>query len=107
MNLAAEISSLETEIQSLRSENEVLKHNKAIIDFENESLRRQLHKANAERDNLIRRGEAIKSLLDQTGASLLHGLNKFHEAERALEEQRLAAANAELPKFLANGGGAH
>lgn len=47
MNLAIEIATMQTEIESLRSENETLKHSKAILDFENDSLRRQLAKATA------------------------------------------------------------
>jgi chromosome segregation ATPase len=111
MNLANEISALETELQSLRTENEVLKSNKAIIDFENESLRRQIAKVNAERDNLMRRAEAIKSLLDQIGGSLMLGLRKFHENERDIEAARLAAESGEMPMFLMktqlNGGTGH
>jgi regulator of replication initiation timing len=108
MNLANEISTLESELQSLRSENEVLKHNKAIIEFENESLRRALAKAQADRDNFMRRAEAIKSLLDQTGANLVAGINKYHESERELQERQLAAdADPDLPIFLTNGSGMH
>jgi hypothetical protein len=111
MNLANEISSLETELQSLRTENEVLKSNKAIIEFENESLRRQNARVNAERDNLMRRAEAIKSLLDQIGGSLMLGLRKFHENERDIDRAQLAAESTDLPMFLMktqlNGGSSH
>ena len=102
MNLANEISSLESELQSLRSENEVLKHNKAIIEFENESLRRALAKTQGDRDNFMRRTEAIKSLLDQTGASLVSGINKYHESERELQARQLGDGD-EMPMFLTNG----
>ncbi|MHC2399154.1 chromosome segregation ATPase [Bradyrhizobium barranii subsp. barranii] len=101
MNLANEISALESELQSLRTENEVLKSNKAIIEFENESLHRQVSKVNAERDNLMRRGEAIKSLLDQIGGSLMLGLRKFHDNERDIEAARLTAETGEMPMFVA------
>lgn len=100
MNLANEISTMQTEIESLRADNEALKHSKAILDFEVESLRRQLAKSNVDRDNLLRRSEAIKCLLDQTGASLMHGLQKFHDTERALGE---GAEMQFLPKTGANG----
>lgn len=106
MNLANEISSLESELQSLRSENDVLKHNKAIIEFENESLRRSLAKAQADRDNFMRRAEKIKSLLDTTGASLVSGINQYHESERELQERQLADGDdGRMPMFLTNGGG--
>lgn len=104
MNLTNEISSLESEVQSLRSENEVYKHNKAIIEFENENLRRALAKSQAERDNLLRRAEAIKSLLDQTGANLVSGMNRYHESERELQERQLASEQGDSkPLFLSNG----
>ncbi|MGY8665709.1 hypothetical protein Q3C01_25575 [Bradyrhizobium sp. UFLA05-109] len=105
MNLANEISSLETELQSLRAENEVLKSNKAIIEFENDSLRRQVTKVNAERDNLMRRSEAIKSLLDQIGGSLMLGLRKFHDNERDVAAAQLIAETGEMPMFLAQARG--
>lgn len=108
MNLANEISSMESELESLRSENHVLKNNKAIIEFENESLRRALAKTQADRDNFMRRAEAIKSLLDQTGASLVSGINKYHESERELQERRLAEGEDDaMPMFLTNGSGKH
>ncbi|MFH0301406.1 hypothetical protein AAFX91_30145 [Bradyrhizobium sp. 31Argb] len=103
MNLANEVSTLQTEIESLRSENETLKHNKAILDFENEGLRRQLARANADRDAMMRRGEAIKSLLDQTGAALMHGLQKFHDTERELDERR--SVDGSEVQFLPRNGG--
>jgi chromosome segregation ATPase len=105
MNLANEISSLETELQSLRTENEVLKSNKAITEFENESLRRQVAKVNAERDNLMRRAEAIKSLLDQIGGSLMLGLRKFHDNERDIATAQLTAETGDMPMFLAQARG--
>ncbi|WP_158644912.1 hypothetical protein [Bradyrhizobium yuanmingense] len=73
-----------------------MKHNKAILDFENDSLRRQLAMANADRDNMMRRGEAIKSLLDQTGAALMNGLQKFHETERDLDERRVEGTDMQF-----------
>jgi hypothetical protein len=105
MNLANEISSLESQVQSLHSETDVLRTNKAVLEFENDSVRRALAKAQQDRDHFMRRAEAIKSLLDQTGASLVAGINKYHDSERELQERQLAADNSELPKFLTNGSG--
>jgi chromosome condensin MukBEF ATPase and DNA-binding subunit MukB len=95
MNMANEISSMETELQSLRAENEVLKTNRAVIDHENESLRRALAASQADRDNWLRRGEALKALLDQTGANLVAAMNKYHEAERDRQIRGTTAAIAE------------
>ena len=108
MNLVNEISSLESELQSLRAENAVLKHNKAIIEFENETLCRALTKVQGERDNYMRRAEAIKSLLDATGVNLVTGINKYHELEREMRPERAAdaahdmrqAALADIPDKL-------
>ncbi|MCP3472322.1 hypothetical protein NLM33_18570 [Bradyrhizobium sp. CCGUVB1N3] len=105
MNLANESSSLETDLQSLRTENEVLNRNKALIEFENESLRRQVAKVNAERDNLMRRAEVIKSLLDQIGGSLMLGLRKFHDNERDIAAAQLTTETGEMPMFLAQASG--
>jgi hypothetical protein len=100
-SIANEVSSLESELQSLRADNDVLKHNKAIIEFENESLRRAIAKAQAERDNYMRRSEAIKSLLDQTGASLVAGMNRYHESEREMQRRQLAdEQDGDLPLIL-------
>src|SRR4051812_14648005 len=104
MNLANEISALETELQSLRSENDILKQHKAVTEFENESLRRALAKANADRDALMRRADAIKGLLDQTGAALMHGLKKIHDTEAQIDDATRAADGADM-RFLAKGNG--
>jgi chromosome segregation ATPase len=104
MNLANEISSLESQIESLRADNDALKNNLAVLEFENDSLRKHLAKANADRDNLMRRGEAIKALLDQTGASLCLGLQKFHEREREITEQQRLIGAVEITKVLTSNG---
>lgn len=82
MTLASEITKLETELQSSRVEADALGKRNAVLEFENDSLKQQLAKANADRDALIRRSEAIKSLLDQCGATLVHGLKQYAASER-------------------------
>jgi regulator of replication initiation timing len=105
MNLANEVSTIETELQSLRVEVDLLKHGKALLEFENETLRRTLAKSQIERDNYMRRAEAIKALLDLTGASLVSGINKYHATERELQAQQLAEGEDPPPKFLSKSNG--
>lgn len=103
MNLANEVSSMETELVSLRSEIDILRKHQGLAEFENEQLRRALAKCQSERDNYMRRAEAIKSLLDQTGASLVNSIRKYHESERELQEDALGVGDDDRPKFLTNG----
>ncbi len=98
MNLANEISSLMSELESLRATTETLKHTNAILDFENSQLRGALDKANAERDHHMVKKAELKTLLDQTGASLVAGITKFHEQSRA--EQLEGMRQDDPPKFL-------
>ncbi|WLA75076.1 hypothetical protein QIH77_07715 [Bradyrhizobium diazoefficiens] len=95
MSLASEITKLETELQSCRVEADALGKKNAVLEFENDSLKQQLAKANADRDALIRRSEAIKSLLDQCGATLMHGLKQYAAAEREVERREVASGEIE------------
>jgi hypothetical protein len=88
MSLAQDISAMETEIEQLRRENDIQRQHVGILEFENEQLRRSIDKALAERDVYMRRGEAIRSLLDSTGAMLVNSIKKFHDSERELEINR-------------------
>lgn len=99
MNLANEISALQSELETLRSEGERLRHHNAILEFENQQLRGALDKAQAERDHHMVKKAELKVLLDQTGASLVAGITKFHEQNRA--EQLEGMRTDEPPKFLA------
>ena len=88
MSLAQDISAIETEVETLRAENNVQRQHIGVLEFENEQLRRANDRVMAERDIFLRRSEAIKGLLDQTGAMLVSSMRKFHESERDLQEQR-------------------
>lgn len=85
MTLAHEISALETEIEHLRTENSVQRKHIDMLEWENEQLKRANEKALAERDNYLRRSEAIRALLDSTGAMLVNSIKKFHESEHELQ----------------------
>jgi hypothetical protein len=103
MNLANEVSSMESEIESLRAENELLKQHKAVIEFENDQLKRTNARLHTERDTFMRRAEQIKVLLDQTGASLVQGINKYHESERDLARLHQSGDSETIPLFLTGG----
>ena len=100
MNLANEISTLESEVESLRATTETMKHANAILEFENSQLRGALEKVQGERDHHMIKKAELKTLLDQCGASLVAGIAKFHEQNRA--EQLEGLRTDEPPKFLAS-----
>lgn len=85
MSLAHDISAMETEIEQLRTENNVQRQHIGVLEFENEQLRKSNDRVRAERDVFLRRSEAIKALLDSTGAMLVNSMRKFHESEREIE----------------------
>lgn len=99
ISVANEVSSMETELISLRSEIDILKKHQGVIEFENDQLRKSLAKSQTERDNYMRRAEAIKTLLDQTGSSLVHGIEEYHRSERKLVEET-TSSDAPPPRML-------
>jgi regulator of replication initiation timing len=99
MNLANEVSTIMSELESLRATTETLKHTNAILEFENSQLRGALEKAQGERDHHMVKKAELKTLLDQCGASLVAGIQKFHESNRA--EQLEGLRTDDPPVFLA------
>jgi regulator of replication initiation timing len=70
---------MQSELESLRSENDVLKRERELMEFENERLRKALDKAHAEREfHMVKKGE-LKTLLDSAGALLVNGVRKYHD----------------------------
>lgn len=98
MNLANEISTLQSELESFKATTETLRHTNAILEFENTQLRGALDKANSARDHYMMRQASLKTLLDQTGASLVAGIQRFHDDAR--EAQLEAMRDDSPPKFL-------
>lgn len=99
MNLANEVSSLETQLANALAELELRKKTQDVLEFENDQLRRANSRLQGERDNYMRRSEQIKSILDQTGASLVHSIQKYHDSERELQEEALGVGK-DTPAFL-------
>lgn len=100
MTLATEISILETEVEQLKHQSEAQHQHINVLEFENEQLRRSLAKVQNERDMMMRDGENLKVLLDQTGALIVSGMQKYHSSRRELREQ---VPDGEVPpKFISD-----
>lgn len=100
MSTALDVAEMESEIAQLRSENAVQKQHIAVLEFENDSLKAEIDRLRTERDHYMRRSDAIKVLLDQTGASLVAGIQKYNSSEREIQEKTLGVGNDDRPRFL-------
>lgn len=102
MNLASEVSSVLSELDSLKAENNILREREVALETENDQLRRLTTKINAERDTYLRQAEAMKSILTQAGTGLVNAMNAFRAGERELQEGQLGIGNPNEPppKFL-------
>jgi regulator of replication initiation timing len=80
---------MQSEVESLRADNNVLKRANEMLQFENDQLSKALDKAKTERDHhMVKRGE-LKALLDGAGNFLVAGIRKYHDAivqEQAVQE---------------------
>jgi hypothetical protein len=82
MNLVNEISSLQTELESLRAENKILREAKIISDFESDQLRRGLAVERERNARLLSGKVRLKTILDQAGQSLVNGISQYNAEER-------------------------
>lgn len=104
MNLANEVSTLQSELESLRSEAKIARERVIVLEFENDQLKRRLASTEAQRDSHLSGKVRLKTLLDQAGQHLVSGIQRYHDETR--EEQYSAMAEVEpAPKFLTNGSG--
>ena len=78
---------MQSELESLRSENHILKQTHNLLDFENDQLRKALAKATAERDHHMNKRGELKTLLDSAGSMLVSGVRKYHDGIIADQEQ--------------------
>lgn len=102
MNLANEVSTLQSELESLRSEAKIARERVIVLEFENDQLKRRLASTEAQRDSHLSGKVRLKTLLDQAGQHLITGVQRYHEETR--EEQYATMTEAEpAPKFLTNG----
>jgi hypothetical protein len=82
MNLVNEVSNLETELESLRAENKILREAKLIAEFENDQLKRRLAVVEEQRDGHLAGKVRLKTILDQAGQHLVAGIQRFNEEMR-------------------------
>jgi regulator of replication initiation timing len=101
MNLANELAALQSELESLRSENKILRENKIVLDFEIDQLKRRLSHAEQSRDAHLAGKVRLKTLLDETGASLVAGINRYNAEAHAENYEALAH---QPQAVLTNGG---
>jgi regulator of replication initiation timing len=101
MNLVNEISSLQTELESLRAENKIVRERNIVLEFENDQLKRRLISTEAARDSHMSGKVRLKTLLDQAGQHLVSGIQRYHDETRAEQYDVLAEAEP-APKFLTN-----
>jgi hypothetical protein len=85
MNLANELASFESELESLRSENRILREAKIVSDFELDQLRRRLSISEAKAEHHLAGKVRLKTLLDQAGQHLVAGIQRYNaETKEAL-----------------------
>ena len=98
MNLINELSSMESELESLRSENKILREAKIVLDFENDQLKRRLSTVEEQRDGHLAGKVRLKTILDQAGQHLVSGIQRYNEEMREAigvnDDQRLIAGAA-------------
>jgi regulator of replication initiation timing len=102
MNLINELSTLESELESLRSENKILRENKILLDFENDQLKRRLSNVEEQRDKNLAGKVRLKTILDQAGQHLVSGIQRYNEEMReaigvVTEAPRMLERVAETP----------
>lgn len=102
MSISNEVSSLESENESLKAENKILNNSRIINEFELSTLRRANERLQAERDEARDSAAQMKVILDQAGAAIVQGMNKFHSARRATQEVNLQVGESDRPLFLEN-----
>jgi hypothetical protein len=98
LNLANEVSTMETELISLRQENNVLKRQLDMSEFELDQAKKALAKAAFERDHHMNKRGELKALLDAAGTLLVHGVRKYHDT---IDEEAKPEEPAQIEKKAA------
>ena len=98
MSISNEVSSLESQLESLAAENKVLNNARIINEFEISSLRKLNEKLQAERDAALDSAAQMKVILDQAGAAIVSGMSRFHAAKRV--DQEALMTDDPMPLFL-------
>jgi chromosome condensin MukBEF ATPase and DNA-binding subunit MukB len=85
---------MESELESLRAENKILRESKIILDFENDQLKRRINQVEEQRDVNLAGKVRLKTILDQAGQHLVAGIQRYNE------EMREAIGSAEEPRMI-------
>jgi hypothetical protein len=95
---------LESQVESLTAENEILNRARSMTEFEVETLRKANERLQAERDAALDASSQMKIILDQAGAAIVQGMQKFHVVRKASPErlklQEEALMDGPAPRFL-------
>ena len=96
MNLINELSSWESELESLRSEVKILRESKIVSDFEIDQLRRRNALLEEKVEFHLTRHVRLKTQLDRTGADLVQAITAINgEDMRDADDTRLIERAAE------------
>src|SRR6187402_1950342 len=98
MNLINELSSWESELESLRSEVKILREAKIVSDFEIDQLRRRNVALEEKVEFHLTRHVRLKTQLDRTGADLVQAISSINSDDArdiAAEDPRLIERAAE------------
>lgn len=98
--ITEQISDMQTELDVLRSECESLRIDNAVLLSENQSLRKQISSERALKEQWMLKCTEVQTLIQQTSMSLVHGIKRFQEAQRAAQEQDLGVDRRTAPEFL-------
>ncbi len=102
MNLANEISTLQSELESLRSEAKIARERVIVLEFENDQLKRRLVATEVERNSHLSGKVRLKTLLDQAGQHLVSGIKRYNDETR--DEQYATMTEAEPPPMMITNG---
>jgi len=94
MNLINELSSMESELESLRSECRILREGKIVADFEIDQLRRRNTQLEERADYHMAGKVRLKTVLDRTGADLVAAIQQY------TDEMREIAHTADDPRLI-------
>ncbi len=103
-SITNDVAELESLVESLQAENRILHNTKVQNEFELFELRRANGKLQTDRDQSRDACTAMKLILDEAGAAIVHGMKRFHEVSRQKQSQPIENDDG-LPLFLQNGDG--
>lgn len=101
--ITEQISEMQIELETLRTERETLRIDNAVLLTENQSLRHQLNKERALKEQWMLRCTEVQTLVQQTSIALVHGITRIKELKKASQEAELDVgddSDRPSPEFL-------